>query len=162
MSDQSLSLSLYEEHRRLQDKYDYFLMAMSGAAIALAIHRTETSRLEWSHAWLGSAVVAWGLSIWAGCRRQQLLDQLTRANIEMINAKSGISDVSGTNLRAAVEVVNQCYTHSVRFGNQARRCHLWQFRLLACGVGFFLVWHVKEMATVPRVPPSFTPPTACP
>ena len=41
---------IYKALREEQKKYTYFLLAVSGAAIALAVNKTQMLTLEWSQA----------------------------------------------------------------------------------------------------------------
>ena len=62
---------VYKALRDVQDKYVYFLLTATGAAVAFAVTQTQTAKLAWTQAPLGFALLFWGLSFFCGCRHIQ-------------------------------------------------------------------------------------------
>jgi len=81
--DENARLELLQQHRTGQQKYDYFLMALAGAAIAFSIQQTANTTLSWPQIFLGTAVIFWGFSVFAGCKRQERIHTLINLNINL-------------------------------------------------------------------------------
>ncbi len=53
----SEELEVFKALRSAQDRYDYFLMAAAGAAVAFALNQTHGEALSLSHMPLGGALL---------------------------------------------------------------------------------------------------------
>src|SRR5690606_18949994 len=56
------------QFRQQQEKYVYYVIALSVSSIAFSVYQTTGRHLEWSHIPLGVAVLSWGLSVFCGLR----------------------------------------------------------------------------------------------
>jgi hypothetical protein len=141
MTDDGGKLELLRLHRAASDKYVYFLLAASGAAIAFALNQTNDAALSRSQIPLAVAVLCWGLSFFFGCLQLSESARLTHENYQFIRLQRGehpdfpsdpqlIAEI-GKSLRQRVE--------------QSGRYAVWQFLLLIAGALFYMAWHGIEM-----------------
>lgn len=138
--------ALVIDHRVQQSRYDYFLMAVAGSAIALSVQRTTGETLSWTMIPLGLAVFLWCFSFFAGCNRRTWSDAMTLKNFELLRVQGGHHRKAGNDPTlmqagsdAFVEMIAQ---DNVKYQWWARV----QFRTLIGGAGAYLVWHIWEMA----------------
>ena len=144
MSDENIR-EIYKALREGQNKYTYFLLAASGAAIALAVNKTQTHTLELSHIPLAFAVLCWGTSFFCGCRNIQYICSTLYANGELLKIQNGLHPEYGNHpkmMQAASEGARQAIKNS---SEEANKLGKWQFRLLISGAILFIFWHVLEM-----------------
>ena len=133
------------DHRAQQSRYDYFLMAVAGSAIALSVQRTTGAALCWSMIPLAFAVLLWGSSFYGGCRRRGYADVVTYANIALLRVQQGEHSEAGTNpalMQAASDGIRDAIT------TDATKAQWWghfQFKTLVGGAVTYVVWHVLEM-----------------
>jgi hypothetical protein len=136
---------VYRQHRNAQDKYTYFLLAVTGAAVALALRETENARLALSQIPLGGAVLCWGLSFFFGCRHLTWLASTLHTNFVLLKVQDGQHEMTGTNperMEIAIEesrkAIEKQSARSSRYANL-------QFKLLIMGALLYIGWHVWEM-----------------
>ena len=144
--DEQARLELFRQHRTGQQKYDYFLMALAGAAIAFSVQQTVNTSLSWYLLLLATAVICWCVSIFSGCRKQVYIDVITQANHEMLFIDTGSHPKVGSDpqamLASTTGIVEAVEKNSLKCQKWGKR----QFRFLLVGALFFLVWHVWRMA----------------
>lgn len=140
-----MAREVYRSLRDAQNKYTYFLLAASGAAIALAVNQTQGIAMSWHQIPLAAGVLSWGLSFFFGCRHVAYVNSALYANAELLQVQSGQHPEVGAHpqvMAAASEGIRQAIVsnseHASRLG------HL-QFRLLVAGAVLYVVWHVLEM-----------------
>lgn len=145
MDNSEMRGALHRQLRDVQDKYDYWLMTVAGSAIALAVHQTRDARLQYSLIPLGLAVLSWGVSFFAGCRRQLWLQVTLHANYHRLEIEAGIDPDAGTNTvliaggkKALERIINEKDSRAKWFARL-------QFSALIVGVLFYIAWHVAEM-----------------
>ncbi|MEN6348893.1 MAG: hypothetical protein ABFD08_05760 [Syntrophomonas sp.] len=147
--------NIREVHRQLrvsQDKYTYFILAVAGAAVALAIRETHGTAIAWPHLLVGLAVLCWGLSFFCGCRHIEYVNATLYANGDLLKVQNGIHPEYNTNPQnalVAVEAIREAVaSNSVKSGNLAR----WQFKFLIIGALFYIGWHIWGMVLLALVP----------
>jgi hypothetical protein len=144
MADENLR-DVYNQLRTAQDKYTYFLLAATGAAIALAINQTQGSALSWSQIPLAIAVLCWGLSFFFGVRHVEYVNSTLYANASLIRVQQGEDPNVGVHpqmMAAASEGIRDAIDFNV---HRASRYGRWQFWALIAGALFYIAWHVLEM-----------------
>lgn len=144
MSDEDMR-DLSKTFRTSQEKYMYFQLAVTGAAIAFALDQTNQSSLKPTHMLLGFAVLSWGISFFFGCIFLKYNMSTLYANVDFLKIKSGHHPDVGSDpqmIAAASEGVRQAIeTNSDRAGKYWQ----WQFRLMIFGAIIYISWHVLEM-----------------
>lgn len=145
MPENGKETEIYRLRGYAQQKYDYFLMAVAGAAIAFAVQRTTGKTIAWNMIPLALAVINWGVSFFAGCRRQEYVLSTMYANMELLRVQKGLHPEIGQNpqlIEAATSGIRDaCEFNSNRGANWAKT----QFRCLIAGAVLFIVWHVIDM-----------------
>lgn len=138
-------LELYRTFRAAQERYTYFMLAASGAAIAFAVTKTQDATLAWSQIPLAISITCWGLSFYCGCNNLRYVGSTLYANFEMLKIQTGqhpqvgnhpqMIDAASSGIRSAIE------TNSNRASMYARL----QFSLLIIGAVSYVGWHTYEM-----------------
>jgi hypothetical protein len=139
-------LEVYRQFTASQEKYDYFLMSVSGASIAFAIHRTTGVSLDCSMVILGVAVILWTVSFFAGCRRRAFITSTLYANCELLRVQNGRHPEVGLHperIAAASEGISKACEFNSKRAVQWANVQLYS---LILGALFFIVWHVTDMA----------------
>jgi hypothetical protein len=131
--------------RDAQTRYTYFLLAAAGAAIALAVNKTDGVAVAWSQLPLALAVANWGASFFFGCRHLHYVASNLYANGEMLRVQAGTHPMVGAHaemMAAASEGIRSAMASN---DERSTRFAKLQFALLVLGAILFLVWHVFEM-----------------
>jgi hypothetical protein len=130
---------LYGAHRDASEKYIYFLLAASGAAIAFAVTQSQTATISWLKLPLALAVICWGASFYCGCKQVQQRVNLMFHNFELLRTRDGEHPVFPPHLADPIRKIME--ERSEKSGSWGA----WQFRFLIGGALFYVAWHVTEM-----------------
>ena len=147
--------NIREVHRQLrvsQDKYTYFILAVAGAAVALAIRETHGTAIAWPHLLVGLAVLFWGISFFCGCRHLGYVNSTLYANAELLKVQNGIYPEYNANSQIALAVVEGIREAVESNSSKAGKLARWQFRLLFVGALFYIGWHIWEMVLLALAP----------
>lgn len=145
MSENEGVKTLWLQHRAGQDKYTYFLLAVTASAIAFSVQKTSDAVLTLTLVPLGLAVIAWGGSFYCGCRNLIWVQTSLMANYNLLQLKYGVHPSQPNHpdhLAAAITGVNTAIESNV---NKAQSYAVSQFRLAIIGAVLFLTWHVIEL-----------------
>lgn len=136
---------LWLQHRFGQDKYTYFLLAVTASAIAFAVQKTGDAVFAWTLAPLGLAVLAWGGSFYCGCKNLIWVQTALMANYNLLQLKAGVHpqqpdhpELSAAAMRGTGNAMNINV-------DRAQSYALSQFRLAIAGAVLFLLWHIVEI-----------------
>jgi hypothetical protein len=146
MADNSKSSEIFRHHVAAQDKYTYFLLAAAGAAIALALQKTELLPLSWPVAICGVAVLLWGLSFYCGCRNLSWVKSCMHANSGLLQLQEGIHPEQPDHPQLVMAAISGVREALERSSNKAAFYYKWQFRLLLGGAIAYICWHIYRMA----------------
>lgn len=138
-------LEIYRQLRLSQDKYTYFLLAASGAAVALAINQTREASLSVSQVPLALAVLAWAASFYSGCRHLNWTAAILGKNFELLRVEEGTHPMAGNepeHMQLASGVLRTILENDL---NTASRLAQWQFASFILGAAFYISWHIGEM-----------------
>lgn len=138
-------MELHKQHRTGQEKYTYFLLAVTASAVAFAIQKTDGLKITYSLIPLGGAVLLWGLSFYFGVKNLLFVQNAIGANYSLLQLKKGVHAEQPDHpqiLQAAISGVTSAITSSV---DEAQFYGVWQFRLLISGAALFVFWHILEM-----------------
>ncbi len=136
---------VYRALRVSQDKYTYFLLAVTGAAIAFSVTQTKDAVLAWEHFPLGVAVLCWASSFFLGIRHLRYVSATLYANASIFVVQQGHHPEVGqhpSRIAAASEGIRQAAESNAEEGNISSR---YQLYCLLAGALFFIVWHVLQM-----------------
>lgn len=144
MSDENVR-EVYRNLQSSQDKYIYFILASTVAAIGFSITQTQNLALSYTHIPLGLSLICWGLSFWFGCRNREYYNSTLYANAELLKVQKGQHPKAGHHpeyIKAASEgimdAINDNSEKVIKLG------HL-QMNMFIVGVLFFVCWRVIEM-----------------
>jgi len=136
---------VYRQFRTAQDKYVYFILAATGACVALAVNQTRAVALSYWQIPLGCAVLSWAISFFSGCRFVQYTTSSLYSNLELFLVEQGIHPDCEKHpqvIQAASEGIRMALN-----SNSQRACKLCerQFTFLIIGAVLYLAWHILEM-----------------
>jgi hypothetical protein len=146
MVDKSDILSLYQQHAASQDKYAYFLLAAAGAAIGFAVQKTDGLLLSCSLWPVGAAVLCWGVSFYAGCKRITWVQTSISANYTRLQLQHGSHAEQPPHpelVEAAIRGVTTAFNKNLSWASFYSRL---QFYTLISGAVFFIGWRLMVMA----------------
>lgn len=152
MPDNDL-IEIHKQHRTSQDKYTYFLLAVTASAVAFSVQKTDNSTLSLSMIPLGFAVLVWGISFFFGCQNLRWVQASVHANYSLLQLERGVHPEQPDHpqeLELAKSGVRSALESNI---NKARCYGQWQFWLLIVGVVLFLGWHITEMVLRTLTPP---------
>jgi len=135
-------------HRQLrvsQDKYTYFILAVAGAAVALALRETHGTAFAWPHLLVGLAVLCWGISFFCGCRHLEYVNSTLYANADLLKVQNGIHPEYNANPQIALAAAEGIREAAKSNSHKAGRLGRWQFRFLIIGALFYIGWHIWGM-----------------
>jgi hypothetical protein len=133
---------LHRQHREGQDKYTYFLLAVTASAVAFSVQKTEAAVITWSLIPMALAIISWGISFYFGCKNLIFVQIAISANYTILQLDAGVhpgQPPQGVWLEAARRGTNEALTSNIQ---NAMYYATWQFRLLIAGAGLFLIWHI--------------------
>lgn len=129
------------QFRQQQEKFVYYIIALSVSAIAFSVYRTNGEHLKYIQIPLGLAVLSWGISIYCGITFLKYSISTLYNNNTYLELKGGQTENSqrkDIKLKAIKEaILINAETSSKYFK--------WQGRLFYGGMVLFIVWHISEM-----------------
>ena len=143
MSEQTEVWKLF---RTQQEKYVYYLLSLSVAAIGFAVTQTNSDELKLTHIILLFAAILWLISIYNGLKWVKWSLSTLNANFEMLRVKSGyFVEILPTpsHTQAAVGGIKQAIDSNSKV---IRKSFNIQSNTFYWGVGIFILWHLVEMA----------------
>jgi len=136
---------IQRQFRQQQERYVYYVLALSVSSIGLGIYRTSGLPLKWSQIPLGISVICWGISIFCGLMFvKYVLSNLyaNNAYFEISNGRHPYAENSTTTLEADIKTIKKAIESN---GQTAEKHFNWQGRLFYTGIVFFILWHILEM-----------------
>lgn len=143
MSDQLQEL--HRQHSAAQDKYTYFLLAVSASAVAFAIQKSDNLTITWSLIPLGIATLMWGLSFYFGVKNLIWIQAAISSNYSLLQLSKGVHPRQPDHPQLVDSAKNIKMSQIDNYINKAYFNGNWQFRLILAGAVFFIFWHVLEM-----------------
>ncbi len=145
MADNEL-LEIHRQHGAGENKYTYFLLAVTASAVAFAVQKTDGLTITCSLTPLGAAVLLWGVSFYFGIKNLIWVQTSIYANYNLLQLQKGVHPEQPDHpqiLEAAIKGVRSAFESNV---GKAQFYGVWQFRLLIAGGILFIIWHILEMA----------------
>ena len=136
---------IYTSLQEQQSKYIYYLLSIAAGCIALTLKRTENLAIEPNLAWVGLAILFWGVSFVFGCYNRLYNTSAIYANFNLLKVQSGGFQELNNNpqkIEAASEGIRLAIAGSSK---KISRFGIWQWRFLIFGAIFYIVWHVLNM-----------------
>jgi hypothetical protein len=142
---------IQRQFRQQQEKYVYYVLALSVSAIAFAIYKTSGLPLKWSQVPLALSVISWGISIFCGLRFIKYVISTLYANNTYFDILAGRHPDLGNDpekISAGVKGITQAMESN---GEKAQKYFSWQGRLFYFGIILFIIWHVLEMCVTSKI-----------
>lgn len=143
--NETIEIEVYKQHREIQNKYTYFLLAVAASCIALSLKRTTDSKITYSMIPLALAVLSWGFSFFCGCCFLRYASGALAANFKLMATRKGEHPDVGNNPQAIAEASKILKKTMETKIKKTGSFSAWQFRWLILGALFFIAWHVIGM-----------------
>lgn len=131
--------------RQQQEKYVYYLIALSVAAIGFSVYKTTGVRLKWIQVPLGMSVVCWGLSIFHGLGFLKYVMSVLHAYNSLIDIVNGIDPKVGVYSENVSVSTKDLLAKMNKHNDRASLFLNRQERLFYLAIVLFIIWHVLEM-----------------
>jgi hypothetical protein len=144
MSDDNMR-EVYRNLNASQDKYIYFLLTATIAAIGFTITTTNSLKLNITQIPLAVSVICWGLSFWFGCRNRQYFNSTLFANFDLIRVQNGQHPNVGAHpqlIQAASDGIKEAININSDRASKLANIQMYMFLL---GAFFYIAWHILEM-----------------
>ena len=141
----SNKLELYRLFNQKQEKYTYYIIALSVTCIGYSVHMTNGKSLVFWQWPLGIAILSWGLSVYLGLKYIRTGLSVIHDNIDLIDMNEGRHPATGQHpqmiaagRKTLLDIINEK-------SNQSSSLHTWQNRCFYLGMIFFIIWRIVEM-----------------
>lgn len=140
-----IQFNIQQEFREKQEKYIYYLIALSVSAIGFSIYKTENKGLTYSQIPLALAVIFWSVSIFCGLKFLKYIISNLYANNGYYEIIKGRYPGIGKN-PDLIESGVKGFQQAMEINSKAmKRYFKFQGYLFYSGIILFIVWHLIEM-----------------
>jgi ABC-type transport system involved in multi-copper enzyme maturation permease subunit len=140
-----IQFNIQQEFREKQEKYIYYLIALSVSAIGFSIYKTENQSLTYSQIPLALAVIFWSVSIFCGLKFLKYVINNLYANNDYFEITKGRHPSIGNNPDLIKSGIKG-FQEAMEINSKAmKRYFKFQSYLFYFGIILFIVWHVLEM-----------------
>lgn len=140
-----IQFNIQQEFREKQEKYVYYLIALSVSAIGFSIYRTENQSLAFSKIPLALAVISWGISIYCGLKFLKYVISNLYANNDYYEITNGRHPDLGNNAEL-IECGVKGFMEAMKInGKEMKKYFNFQNYLFYSGIVLFIIWHIIEM-----------------
>lgn len=140
-----IQFNIQQEFREKQEKYIYYLLALSVSAIGFSIYKTENSTLTYSQIPLALAVLCWSISIFCGLKFLKYIISNLYANNDYYEIIQGRFPSTGKNPEL-IKYAVQGFQQAMKINSGAMKIYFkFQGILFYSGIILFIVWHITEM-----------------
>lgn len=140
-----IQFNIQQEFREKQEKYVYYLIALSVSAIGFSIYKTENKSLTYSQIPLALAVICWCISIYCGLKFLKYVISSLYANNGYYEIIKGRHPDIGNHpefIKAGVKG----FKEAIELNGKAMKIYFkFQGYLFYSGIMFFIFWHIFEM-----------------
>lgn len=141
----NIQFNIQQEFREKQEKYVYYLIALSVSSIGFSIFKTENQGLNYSQIPLGLAVIFWTISIFCGLNFLKFVISNLYANNTYFEIINGNHPNIGNHPELIKAVVSGFEKAIKSNGDTMAKYFKIQGCLFYLGILFFIVWHIIEM-----------------
>lgn len=118
-----------------QEKYVYYLIALSVTAIGYAIVNTKGEPLKWAQIPLGLSIISWAVSIYCGLSFLRYIGGGLSANKDYLVAQKVGLSTKAAGIRIEIESIS----------DRIELLGAWQDYSFYSGITLYLLWHIIEM-----------------
>lgn len=140
-----IQFNIQQEFRDKQEKYVYYIIALSVSAIGFSLYKTENKSLTYSQIPLALAVLFWIISILCGLKFLKYVISNLYANngyFEIIKGRDSTVGNHPDSIKSGVEGFREAMKTN---GRVMKIYFKLQGYLFYFGIILFIVWHVIEM-----------------
>lgn len=140
-----IQFSIAQEFRQKQEKYIYYVIALSVSAIGFSVYKTENQSLSYSQIPLAIAVLFWIISVFCGLKFSKYVISNLYANFDYFNIIKGKHPILGDNpeiIKAGVDGFKEAIDENSKWMKIYFKLQSYLFYF---GIILFIVWHVLEM-----------------
>lgn len=133
------------QFRQQQEKFVYYLIALSVSAIGFSVYKTTGQQLKWTQLPLGISVLCWGLSVFCGLRFLKYIISTLYANndyFDIIQGRNREIENHQQKIEAATLGIKEAMNSNSTIANSYFK---WQEIFFYLGIILFLMWHIIEM-----------------
>ncbi len=138
-------LELFRTIAAAQDKYTYFMLAATGAALGFALTQTRDAAWVLDLIPLAMAAACWVASFYCGSRNILLRSATLFANINLLQVNRGARGIALPNPAERGPQMQGIAKAMHDNASLAAKHATWQFRLFVAGAALYIVWHALEM-----------------
>lgn len=139
---------ILNQFRQQQEKFVYYLIALSVTSIGFSIYKTTGQPLKLIQLPLGMSILCWGLSIYCGLRFLKYVISTLFANNAYFDLIQGKDPEIG-NHRQKIQAATTGIKEAMKSNSKrASTLFKWQELFFYIGIILFLVWHIIEMYNV--------------
>ncbi|MFC3552484.1 hypothetical protein ACFOLC_15880 [Lysobacter cavernae] len=152
MADNEDLKELQKLHFESHNKYVYFLLAATGAALGYALQKLDGLPITF---WVAPglfAVFCWLASFYAGCMRITWTHRAMHANFDSLQLQRGIHLRQPDSASETQRVIELRKGHTLENLGRSSFYIKLQFWLLTAGLLAFVVWRILEMLRVKGAP----------
>lgn len=128
-----------------QEKYVYYLVGVSVAAIGFVIVNTKGAPLNWVYLPAGLSVISWGISIYCGLRFMQYSTGTLFDNAQLLEMQKGTHPVTGTDPKKVKDGVSIKWEQILKNLPTAEKLSKAQNIFFYSGIILYLIGHIIEM-----------------
>jgi hypothetical protein len=140
-----IQFSIQQEFREKQEKYIYYLIALSVSAIGFSIYKTENKTLTYSQIPLALAVIFWSISIFCGLKFLKYIISNLYANNDYYEIIKGRHPITGKNPEL-IQIGVEGFQEAMKINSKAMKMYFkLQGYLFYSGIILFILWHITEM-----------------
>jgi hypothetical protein len=136
---------LYKQFRASQEKYIYFMLALSASAIGYAIPKTESHELDWSMAPLGVSLLCWIYSFYCGCKFLEKSMSVIYTNFYMYDVDAGrVKEIPNSPIEknAVLNILKSRIDEINKKGSKFYKRQAW---FILYGVVAYVTWAVLNL-----------------
>jgi hypothetical protein len=139
MKDIDVQFNLQQEYREKQEKYVYYLIALSVSAIGFSIYKTDNQSLTFSQIPLGIAILSWSISIFCGLKFLKYI-------ISNLYANNAYFEIIKENNQDSINAKIKGFRKAMKINSKSMSIYFKiQGFLFYFGILLFIVWHIIEM-----------------
>ncbi len=136
---------IQKQFRQQQEKYVYYILALTVSAIGFGIYKTTGLPLKWSQIPLALSVICWSISIFFGLNFIKYVIDSLYMNNEYFEISAGRHPDYG-NTKWQIEANIEGLKLAMKSKEKTTEKYFdWQGKLFYVGVVLFILWHILDM-----------------
>ncbi len=139
---QEIQRDIQKQFRTQQEKYIYYVIALSVACIGFAVNKSIDQPLKWIQIPLGISVLSWGASIVFGFSHIQKSLSILAQNSHYFELEMQAHILNNSQV---AERAKELWDEMIRKSREGIDYTRSQYGLFLFGIVAFIIWHILEM-----------------